>query len=343
MFLTRVLNSRFMGGHFRFQALAAPFRVWWDGPINPLSEEIPELRELNEPDLEDRAARLALLNDAAFQQRFRAMWLMGRSGFNLPNLMRLLKREQYAFSRRTGDITVDSGPVPPQWKGETLAAVHARALRWQTTGEGARSQEEREHFERVPKGADEVDFVLHLYREYDTALRTSTLTANRDPALTEKLLFDPEVLPGFNDSGAHLTNMAFYDGNLRGLQMAQRHGLAKVGWHVRRLTREPAELFGVRAGRLAAGLPADVIVVDPEALRRYNSEANTHFIWREAFQHHQMVNRSEGVVTASYIAGRAAWRNGEFAPRLGREKLGRVLLAEGREAVAVALPMAQAA
>ena len=343
MFLTRVLNSKFMGGHFRFQALAAPFRVWWDGPINPLSEEIAELRELNEPDLEDRAARLKLLNDPAFQQRFRKMWLMGRSGFNLPNLMRILKREQYAFSRLASDITVDGGPVPPAWKGETLAALHARILNWQTTGQGARSAEEVEHFARVPKGVDEVDFVLHLYREYDTELRTSTLTANRDPVLTEKLLFDPQVLPGFNDSGAHLTNMAFYDGNLRGLQMAQRHGVEKVAWHVRRLTRDPAEFFGVHGGRIAVGMPADVIVIDPEALRRHDSEANTHLVWRPELAHHQMVNRSEGVVTASFIAGRAVWRDQQFTKHLGHEKLGRVLLGNGREAVAAEMPMAQAA
>ncbi|MES2683063.1 MAG: amidohydrolase family protein [Pseudomonadota bacterium] len=343
MFLTRVLNSKFMGGHFRFQALAAPFRVWWDGPINPLSEEIAELRELNEPDLDDRAARLKLLNDPAYQLRFRKMWLMGRSGFNLPNLMRLLKREQYAFSRLASDITVDSGPVPPLWKGETLAAIHVRALQWQTTGNGARSTEEADHFARIPKAVDEVDFVLHLYREYDTALRTSTLTANRDPVLTEKLLFDPQVLPGFNDSGAHLTNMAFYDGNLRGLQMAQAHGVEKVAWHVRRLTRDPAEFFGVHGGRIAVGMPADVIVIDPAALASHNSEANTHYVWRHELAHHQMVNRSEGVVTASFIAGRAVWRDQQFTPRLGREKLGRVLLGNGGEATVNALPMAQAA
>lgn len=343
MFLTRVLNSKFMGGHFRFQALAAPFRVWWDGPINPLSEEIAELRELNEPDLDDRAARLKLLNDPAFRQRFRRMWLMGRSGFNLPNLLRLLKREQYAFSRRIDDITVDSGPVPALWKGETLAALHTRILNWQATGQGARSTEEAEHFARVPKGADEVDFVLHLYREYDTELRTSTLTANRDPVLTEKLLFDPQVLPGFNDSGAHLTNMAFYDGNLRGLQMAQRHGVEKVAWHVRRLTRDPAEFFGVHGGRIAVGMPADVIVIDPEALQRHDSEANTHLVWREQLAHQQMVNRSEGVVTASFISGRAVWRDRQFTKHLGHEKLGRVLLGNGSEAKVAELPMAQAA
>lgn len=343
IFLSRLLNSRFIGGHFRFQALAAPFRVWWDGPINPLAEEIPELRELNEPDLEDRAARRALLDDPAYRARFRRMWMLGKSGFNLASLMRLLKREQYAFSRRLDLIEVDAGPVPREWIGENLAGLLQRLQGWQATGGGARNEEEREHFSRAPTITDEVDFMLHLYREYDTALRTVTVTANRDPAITEKLLFDPQVLPGFNDSGAHLTNMAFYDGNLRGLQMAQKDGLGKVAWHVRRLTREPAEFFGVRAGRLAVGMPADVTIIDPEALRRYQSEANTHLVWREAFQHHQMVNRSEGVVTATYIGGKAAWRDQAFAPRLGREKLGRVLLADGGEALSSEAALANAA
>lgn len=343
LLLTRVFNSRFMGGHFRFQALAAPFRVWWDGPINPLAEEIPELRELNEPDLEDRAARLKLLNDPTFQQRFRKMWMLGKQGVNLARLMRFLKREQYAFSRRMDEIVVDSGPVPRVWLGETLATIQQRLQSWQVIGKGARSEEETHHFTRAPQIADEVDFILHLYREYDTELRTVTVTANRNPALTEKLLFDAQVLPGFNDSGAHLTNMAFYDGNLRGLQMAQRHGTEKVAWHVKRLTREPAEFFGVHAGRIAVGMPADVIVIDPDALQTYNSEANTHCIWREEFQHQQMVNRSEGVVSASFIAGRPVWREAQFTPRLGREKLGRVLLGDGREALAGKQAMAQAA
>jgi N-acyl-D-aspartate/D-glutamate deacylase len=343
LFLTRVLNSRFMGGHFRFQALAAPFRVWWDGPINPLAEEIPELRELNEPDLEDRAARQRLLNDPTFQQRFRRMWLKGRSGFNLPHLMRRLKREQYAFSRRIDDITVDSGPVPPVWKGETLAAIHQRLLHWQAAGEGARNAEEADHFARAPRGVDEVDFMLHLYREYDTALRTTTLTANRDPAFTEQLLFNPQVLPGFNDSGAHLTNMAFYDGNLRGLQMAQRHGLDKVGWHVRRLTRDPAEFFGVRGGRVTVGAVADIAIINPDALGRYQSEANTQLVWREQFEHHQMVNRSNGVVTATLVGGRIAWLDGQLGARLGQVAFGRALLADGREAEPAAESLSLAA
>ena len=99
----------------------------------------------------------------------------------------------------------------------------------------------------------------------------------------------------------------------------------------------------MRGGRVAVGLPADLAVIDPEALRHYNSEANTHLVWRNELAHHQMVNRSEGVVAATIVGGRIAWRDGHHATRLGREMLGRALLADGREATARAVPMAQAA
>lgn len=56
-FLTRFLNSRLVKGRFYLQSLAARFKVYSDGPVSPLPEEIPELRELMKPDLENDAAR----------------------------------------------------------------------------------------------------------------------------------------------------------------------------------------------------------------------------------------------------------------------------------------------
>lgn len=326
--LSRLLNSRLIGGHFRFQALAAPFKVYWDGPINPLAEEIDELRELNEPDLDDQAARMALLDDPAYQQRFRKMWRHGKSGFNLANLARLLGRERMAFSRRLDDMVFVQvpGDVDALWKDETFQAVFARLQRWQATGQGARSSAEEAVFDGFPKPIeDDAAFVLHLFRQYDLDLRWYVISANRDPEVVKALLFNPNVLPGFNDSGAHLTNMAFYDANLRGLQIAQADGLDRVAWHVKRLTRDPADFFGVRAGRIDVGEQADVILVDPEALRRYDSDANTHRIHREAFQNDQMVNRSDGVVRLTLIAGKVAWSVDQHGPRLGVERMGRLL------------------
>lgn len=332
--LTRLLNSRLVGGHFRFQALAAPFRVWWDGPINPLAEEIAELRELNEPDLDDRAARQALLNDPAYVQRFRKMWRHGKSGFTLANLARMLGRERMAFSRRLDDMTFVRlpGELNTLWPGETFQQVFERLTHWQATGDGARSDAEAEMFASFDKPiGDDAGFMLHLLRTFDIDMRWSVVSANRDPAVVRELLFNPDVLPGFNDSGAHLTNMAFYDGNLRGLQIAQADGMERVAWHVKRLTRDPASFFGVDAGRMDIGAQADLVIIDPQALASYDSDANTALIYREAFEHEQMVNRSDGVVTLTLIAGKVAWEGDAFGPDLGRVRMGRLLRHHSRD------------
>ncbi len=53
-----------------------------------------------------------------------------------------------------------------------------------------------------------------------------------------------------------------------------------------------------------------------------------HFL----FEHHQLVNRPENVVTATLIAGRVAWRDGAYVPEFGRERYGRVLRHREHEA-----------
>jgi N-acyl-D-aspartate/D-glutamate deacylase len=138
------------------------------------------------------------------------------------------------------------------------------------------------------------------------------------------------MLPGFNDSGAHLINLAFFDGNLLTLQIAARESVDKVAQAVRRLTREPAEFFGVDAGRLEVGAQADIVLVDPEALLTYDTDANRRMIYREIFEHEQLVNRSDGVVTAVFIAGEQVWDGRGFLPALGTRQLGRALTATAR-------------
>jgi N-acyl-D-aspartate/D-glutamate deacylase len=327
LLVTRILNSRAVGGRFRFQALAAPFKVYWDGPVNPLAEEIPALREINRLDLEDRAGRRALLDDPAFQRRFAKMWMTGKRGFGPAALRRRLRVDAMAFDRDLAQMVFHSGG-PAAWAGETFAQVFARFRDWRGDPSAARSVEEAEAFSRMPpSAADEAGFVLHLFREYDLGLRWWTVSANRDPAVVRALVNDPQVLPGFNDSGAHITNMAFYDGNLRCLRLAQQEGPRRVASQVRRLTREPAEFIGVDAGRMEPGDVADLVVIDPDALARYDSESAARFVWREDYGHEQLVNRSDGVVTSVLVGGEVVWDGRAFAPDLGRRRFGRALRA----------------
>jgi N-acyl-D-aspartate/D-glutamate deacylase len=326
LMLSRVLNSKFVRGRFRFQALAAPFTTWSDGVITPLAEEIPCLRVLNELDLDDRAGRRKLLDDPQWIASFHQWWKRGKSGFSFARLARLRRRETDVLSRDLRDMYIDRCPVA-EWSGESLHSIHQRALAFRAgDASQARSEEESAAFVALPSAVvDDADFFLHLMRRYDTSLRWKTTTANLDAETTKQLMFHPLLLPGFNDSGAHLTNMAFYDGNLRTLKFAQADGVQKVAHAVHRLTAEPSDYFGLDRGRVVVDAIADLVLVDPIALQRWNPEATVEYVWRACFEHHQLVNRPDGVVAAVCVGGKLLWSDGAYLPGFGVERAGRVM------------------
>lgn len=311
--LARVLNSKLIGGKFYMQALGAPFKIWSDGLFNPLSEEIDEMRELIETDLDDRQARVLILENEDFRKRFKKMWMKGKAGLNLARLRRLVNREDYAFNRNLGDMFIDRCPIS-RWVGLSFQEVY----------DDIKAGNVPIGFESIN---DEPDFVLAMLKVFDTDLVWNTTSANRDPYQTRKLLMDPLLLPGFNDSGAHLTNMAFYDCNLRSLKIAQEGGILDVSYMVKRLTRDAANIFGIEGGQIKVGERADITIVNPEKLDVYDGENNVQRIYREDFDHEQLVNRSDGVVTATIVSGRAIWHNSKFANDINKSKYGKCLLA----------------
>ena len=325
--LSRLLNSWLLRGDFHLQALAAPFKTWSDGAVTPLAEEIPELRKLNEIDLEDRQGRRRILDDPEFVAEFRRMWMKGKKGFSVARIKRLLRLEDYAFTRALEDMNIEVCPVP-QWQGKTFADVLELVQGFQSKDSALRLTPEEKaildgYFADV---RDEADLVLAMLRAFDIELSWSTVSANRNPETIRKLVMDPLLLPGFNDSGAHLTNMAFYDANLRALRLAAQGGDADVAYMVRRLTRDPAAVFGIDAGTMDAGDPADLVLIDPVQLQQYDGESRVDRVYRSEFDHEQLVNRSDGVVSAVVIGGSLAFRNGDFTENFNRRKLGRILL-----------------
>ncbi|MDY6943815.1 MAG: amidohydrolase family protein [Pseudomonadota bacterium] len=330
--INRFINSRFMRGKFAFQALSAPFTVYGDGTTTPFMEEKPAFRELNALDLEDREGRQKLLRDPAFQERFRGDWMTGKRGFNLARLARIIGVEPTTFNRNLEDMTLVSVPDVPGWAHQNMGEIYRRLETFQATGgkEGARDDVEAAAFAKFPNPiGDDAEFMMHLLREYDRDFRWCVTTANQRPEVLKQLLLDENTLPGFNDSGAHLTNMAFFDCNLRTLKMAQEDGLEVVSRQVKRLTRDPAELFNLDVGTMEMGAQADLVLIDPEALRQYDSEANTLLKQRKIFNHPQMVNRSDGVVTTVIIAGKVAWDGKRYTKNYGKETFGRVLTRRG--------------
>jgi N-acyl-D-aspartate/D-glutamate deacylase len=326
--LSGLLNSKLIQGNFHMQALGAPFKIWSDGAITPIAEEIPELRRLNETDLEDRETRRMIMNEPSYIKLFKSMWMRGKQGWNLDRLKRILNIEDFAFNRTLADMTVDRCPQK-NWQGMDFQSLFDRvvSIKHDKCEDVFTKAEEKLIKTDFFWVADEGDFMLQMLRTFDTDLSWSTVTANRDLKVVRELLMNPKLLPGFNDSGAHLTNMAFYDVNLRSLQLAAQGGDKDVSYMVKRLTKDAADVFGVDGGTVDEGDIADLILIDPEQLANYDGEGNVQRIHREEFQHEQLVNRSDGVVPFVMIGGHVAWENDEFTSDLGQKPMGRLLRA----------------
>ncbi|MFW7269713.1 N-acyl-D-amino-acid deacylase family protein [Gluconacetobacter sp. Hr-1-5] len=330
LLLSSFLNSWLLKGELRFQAMSSPFRIWSDGAINPLADEIAEFRALNELELDDRPGRVRILNDPEWVESFRKMWLRGKGGWSVARLLRRLRCEEVVLSRRLDDMVVAECPLA-HWVGESLEAPYRRLLAFQAAnGRFPRARDaEAAFFAGFPDPiGDDAAFLLHLLRTWDTDLRWETTIANRNPAMLRKLLFHDQTLPGFNDSGAHLANIGFYDGNLRTLKIAQWEGLAQVSRAVHRLTALPAAFFGINAGVARVDAQADLCVIDPAALERWNPEKTYHFLHRSQLGCRQVVNRPVGVVRNVMIGGRIVWEGDRYADGFGERAYGRVMRAK---------------
>jgi N-acyl-D-aspartate/D-glutamate deacylase len=312
--LAALINSRALRGRLHFQVLATPFRMYAEGAICPIFEEFASTRRLMACDLEERDERRRIAASAEFGELFVREW-HDRGAVS-------------TFNRDLGAMHIERCPVA-DWSNETFADVRRRLAAFQAGDRtAARSDAEREALESFPPQiAGDGEFLLHLLRRYDRELRWWFVVGNDRPDVLKQLLFGEHMLPGFNDSGAHLINLAFFDGNLLTLQIAARDSLALVARAVRRLTRDPAEFFGVDAGRIDVGSQADLVLIDPERLLAYDTDASRRMIYRDIFAHEQLVNRSEGVAAGVWIAGEQVWDGHEYLPALGTRKLGRPLTA----------------
>ncbi|BCJ35863.1 hypothetical protein Athai_33660 [Actinocatenispora thailandica] len=137
---------------------------------------------------------------------------------------------------------------------------------------------------------------------------------------------------GFADSGAHLRNMAFYNYGLRLLKRVYRAEQAGTPFlplpaAVHRLTGELGDWYGVDAGHLRVGGPADVAVLDPAGVA--DLPADYHEAVMPAFGGlRRMVNRNDDAVAATVVGGHLVYENGRFADGFGTTlHAGRVLRA----------------
>jgi len=330
LLFAHLLNSPLMRGDFKMQCLAAPFRIYSEGAVSPLAEANPQMRLLIETELEDVERRREIISDPEFVEAFRAMWAEGKSGFNMGHLRRKLRMEAQFLTRDLNDMEIFRVPVAG-WVGQTLQYAYQRYLAWVSQPEMVDDDEERRVFEVLGTGVrDDAEFFLLLLKHYDRDLYWQYVSANRDPAEVKRLLLHPKLLPGFNDSGAHVTNMAYFDCNLRALRIALEDSEATFSHMVGRLTREPAAFFGLdkgpnAVGSLQVGGRADLTLLNPQTLAGYDGEASVQYLYRDVFDCHQLVNRSTGVVNGVYVAGQSVWQGEDFTPAHGTTHLGQAL------------------
>lgn len=321
-------NSRLFKGNIHFQALGTNFRVWSDGIVSPLFEELDTTCQLIAKEYDDVEGRLALLNDPAFIEEFKREWHHGRRGNNLAHWKARMGLPDLMVVRDFEKMIFDGAPVV-EWDSESFQQVLDRLQAYQAGDtQQSRSPEEKLAFDGFPSPTvDDADFMLHMMRVFDKDFRFWVDVGNKGNRITLDLLMHKNTMPGFNDSGAHITNMAFFDANLSALKLAKQQGLDMVARLVKRLTREPARFFGLDVGSLDIDAQADMILIDPEALSAWDTNESRQLIYRDLFEHQQMVSRSDGVVTHVWIRGETVWEGGDFTETLGSRTLGRALRA----------------
>ena len=326
--VAKLLNSKLLDGRLHFQALGTNFRVWSDGIVSPLFEELSSTAELIALEYDDFEGRQRLMHDPEWVERFRKEWRHGRTGDDFASWKAKRGLPDSLVIREPEKLIFD-GAACSAWDGERFDSVMTRAQKFQAGDSSvARSDTEREAFEKIELPLiDDADFALHMLRSYDKSFRFYADVANAENRSTLEFLLHENTLPGFNDSGAHITNMAFFDSNLMSLKLAKEQGEDVVAKVVKRLTKDPADTFGLDAGSLAIGSRADMVLINPEAFDGWEPDQTRELVYRAIFEHEQMVNRPVGIVDSVYISGELAWV-GESGPgeALGAKPLGQYLL-----------------
>jgi len=120
------------------------------------------------------------------------------------------------------------------------------------------------------QGKDPLDALLDLALEEDLATVFAALLLNSDEDAVGRLIRDPHSLVSLSDAGAHLTffNDAGFGLHLLG-HWVREQGVLALEEGVRKLTSEPARVFGIRGrGRLEPGCAADLMLFDPATVGR---------------------------------------------------------------------------
>ena len=118
------------------------------------------------------------------------------------------------------------------------------------------------------RGQHFVDLIIDMSLATKLDARFRTPLSNFDDDQLQDVMVDPNVVVGFGDGGAHLSQLcdAVYATFFLKHWVRERRALS-LEEGVRRLTSNTATLYGLSdRGRLAPGVPADIVVFDPDTI-----------------------------------------------------------------------------
>ena len=189
-------------------------------------ESLPVFKPVSQA---DRAGKVRLYGDPSFRQLMKDTFGSSMAG---------------PFAGSADRIWISSCPTERRLEERTLAEV---------AGE---------------KGVDPVDLMFDLALASDLGTRFRMAIVNFDEGEVAELLADPHTVLGLSDAGAHASQLcdACFSTHLLGHWMREK-GALPLEEAVRMLTSRPAEVLGIKdRGRLAVGMPADVVVFDPDTV-----------------------------------------------------------------------------
>ncbi len=153
---------------------------------------------------------------------------------------------------------VDGGPFALRWERTCISVCPSEPeLEERSVAEVARE-----------RGVDPVDLILDLSLASQLEARFRMAVLNFDEGEVAELLADRNTVLGLSDAGAHASQLcdACFSTYLLGRWVREKEAIA-LEEAVRMLTSRPAEVFGITdRGTLAVGVPADVVVFDPDTV-----------------------------------------------------------------------------
>jgi N-acyl-D-amino-acid deacylase len=120
------------------------------------------------------------------------------------------------------------------------------------------------------EGRDPLDVMFELAVEENLQTVFTAELLNSDEEAVGRMLDHPDSIVSLSDAGAHLT---FFNDAAFGLHLlghwARELASMSMSEAVRRLTRRPAQVFGIRGrGAIRQGYAADLLLFDPETIGR---------------------------------------------------------------------------